>query len=67
MGNDHLLEARWQDQVRNHPIREKILALTEDRDDPPDPEWLCWVLPDNPALAVVEYHLSVLREAALLA
>jgi hypothetical protein len=65
MVNNDSLEAR-QNQVRDHPIREKILALTEGRDGPIDPEWLCWVLPDHPALRVVEYHLSVLREVALL-
>jgi hypothetical protein len=65
MGKEDALKAR-RDQARNHPLREKILALTEDRDGPIDPKWLCWVLPDHPSLGVVEYHLSVLREAAFL-
>lgn len=65
MGNDDSLNAR-HDQGFNHPLREKILALTEGREGPIDPEWLRWVLPDQPSLRVVEYHLLVLREAALL-
>lgn len=65
MGNGDSLKAR-QDQARDHPLREKILALTEGRDGPIDPEWLCLVLPDHPTLGVVEYHLSVLREVELL-
>lgn len=65
MGGDDSHKAR-RDQARNHPLREKILALTEDRDGPIDPEWLRWALPDHPSLWVVEYHLSVLREVGLL-
>ena len=65
MDNDDSLKAR-RDQVSSHPLREKILALTEGREGPIDPEWLRWVLPDNPSLKVVEYHLSVLREDGLL-
>lgn len=65
MGNDASFKAR-QEQARNHPLREKILALAEGRDGPVDPEWVCLVLPDQPTLREVEYHVSVLREAELL-
>jgi hypothetical protein len=65
MDDDDSLKAR-RDQASDHPLREKILALTEGREGPIDPEWLRWVLPDSPSLKVVEYHLSVLRENELL-
>lgn len=65
MANDASLKAR-QEQARDHPLREKILALAEGRDGPLEPEWLCMVLPDQPTLKEVEYHLSVLREVELL-
>jgi hypothetical protein len=57
---------RVQDQARKHGLRLKILALAQRRCQSLDPNDLRRELPDRPAVAVIEYHLSVLKRAQLL-
>jgi hypothetical protein len=52
--------------ARKHPLRLKILALSARRSRSLDPDDLKRELPDHPAVAVIEYHLSVLRQVDLL-
>lgn len=59
-----LLEAR-RDQARRHPLRLGLIALSA-QGKSLDPEDLRRELPDRPSVAVIEYHLMVLREAELL-
>ena len=58
---------RLQDFARSHPTRLSILALVAKNEgrslDPPD---LGHDLPKKPDIAVVSYHLGVLRSAHLL-
>ena len=60
-----LLEAA-HDRVRRHPLRLEILALSACRGRSLDPENLRRELPERPSLAVIAYHLSVLRQVGLL-
>jgi hypothetical protein len=60
-----LLEAA-HDRVRRHPLRLKILALSVRRGRSLDPENLRRELPEPPSVAVIAYHLSVLRQVGLL-
>jgi hypothetical protein len=55
-----------QEQARKHPMRFKILALSQRRSRSLDPDDLRWELPERPAVVVIEYHLSVLDRAQLL-
>lgn len=59
------LEAR-QDYAPGHPLRLNILALAEKRHQSLDSEDLRRELPERPAVAVIEYHLLVLRQVGLL-
>lgn len=59
-----LLEAR-RNQARRHPLRLGILALGA-KGKSMDPEDLRRELPTHPAVSLIEYHLLVLRQAALL-
>ena len=59
--------ARLQDFARSHAIRTGILALfAEDEGRSLDPDDLGRGLPNEPAPAVVDYHLKTLRSASLL-
>jgi hypothetical protein len=59
--------ARLQDFARSHAIRARILALrAQDEGWPLDPGALGGDLPNEPAPAVVGYHLQILRSASLL-
>jgi hypothetical protein len=59
--------ARLQNFARSHTIRAGILALfTQDEGRSLDPGELSRDLPNEPAPAVVSYHLRTLRSAALL-
>jgi hypothetical protein len=58
------LEAR-RNQARRHDLRLGILALAA-RGNSVDPEDLRRELPAHPAVASIEYHLVVLRQAGLL-
>lgn len=60
-----LLEAR-QDYARRHPLRLHIIALSVRKGQSLDPEDLRRELPDHPAVALIEYHVRVLREVGLL-
>ena len=55
-----------QDYARSHPLRLQILALTSKRNRSLDPDDLRRELPERPAVAVIEYHLLVLRQVELL-
>jgi hypothetical protein len=58
---------RLQNFVRSHTTRANILALfAQDEGRSLDPEALARDLPKEPALAVVSYHLKILRTASLL-
>ena len=61
-----LMKAR-QDDARRHPLRLNILALAvQSRGTWLNPDDLHRELPDHPAVAVIEYHLLVLRRVDLL-
>jgi hypothetical protein len=64
MQGSGLLEAR-RDQVRRHPLRLAILALSV-QGKSLDPKSLRRELPTHPAVVVVKYHLLVLNEVELL-
>ncbi len=56
-----------QDYARSHPLRLAILALLSSKRRPErSAEDLSTELPDFPTLAVVEYHLGVLRRVGLI-
>jgi hypothetical protein len=55
-----------RDRARKHPLRLKILALVVRRNQSLDPEALRRELPDHPSVAVIDYHLLVLRQVGLL-
>jgi hypothetical protein len=58
---------RLQDFARSHTTRANILALfAQDEGRSLDPETLGRDLPNEPAPAVVSYHLKTLRMASLL-
>jgi hypothetical protein len=58
---------RLQDFARSHTIRASILALfAQDEGRSLDPGDLGRDLPNEPAPAVVSYHLQTLRSASLL-
>lgn len=61
---DDLLEAR-RDQARRHPLRLTLIALSV-QGKSLDPEDLRRELPDHPSVAVIKYHLLVLRQVELL-
>jgi len=62
--DDDMLRAR-RDQARKHDLRLRILALAS-QGKSLDPEDVRQELPDRPSVAVIKYHLSVLRAAELL-
>lgn len=64
MHDRDLLKAR-RDQARSHPVRIAILALAA-QGNWMDPEDLHQELPNRPPLALIEYHLLVLRQVGLL-
>lgn len=55
-----------QDLARQHPLRLQILALAQRPGQSLDPRDLRQKLPKCPTVAVVEYHLKVLREVELI-
>lgn len=58
---------RLQDFARSHTTRANILALfAQDEGRSLDPDDLSGDLPNEPAPALVGYHLKVLRSASLL-
>jgi hypothetical protein len=58
---------RLQDFARSHTTRANILALfAQDEGRSLDPDDLGHKLPNEPAPAVVSYHLKTLRTASLL-
>jgi hypothetical protein len=58
---------RLQDFARSHVIRASILALfAQDEGRSLDPDDLGPDLPNEPAPAVIGYHLQMLRSASLL-
>jgi hypothetical protein len=58
---------RLQDFARSHTTRASILALfAQDEERSLDPIDLGRELPNEPAPAVVDYHLRTLRTASLL-
>lgn len=58
---------RLQDFARSHATRASILALfAQDEGRSLDPDDLVHDLPNEPAPAVVSYHLRTLRSASLL-
>jgi len=61
-------DAERQEYARSHPLRVMILALIVQGGGVRslDPEDLRQELPKHPAVAVIEYHLRVLRDAKLL-
>lgn len=63
--HDYPAKAR-RDQARSHPLRLKILALAARKNQSLEPADLRRELPDHPTLAVIEYHLLVLRQVGLL-
>jgi len=63
--DEQTLAAR-QDSARRHPLRLKILALSLRRNRSRGTDDLRRELPERPAVAVIEYHLLVLRQAKLL-
>jgi hypothetical protein len=65
MQGNGLLEAK-QDYARRHPLRLHLIALSVRRGQSLDPEDLRRELPDRPAVALIEYHLRVLRQVGLL-
>lgn len=65
MRDDGLLEAR-RAQARRHPLRLHIIALSSRKGQSLDPEDLRRELLDHPTVAVIEYHLFVLRKVGLL-
>ncbi len=64
MRDKNSLEA-LRDQARSHDLRLRILALVN-QGKGVDPENLRQELPDRPSVAVIKYHLFVLRQAELL-
>jgi hypothetical protein len=65
--NETESKARLQDFARSHAMRASILDLfAEDEGRSLDPEALGRDLPNEPAPAVVSYHLRTLRSASLL-
>lgn len=62
--DDELLGAR-RTQARKHPMRLSILALAA-QGKSLDPQDLHRELPDRPTVAVIGYHLLVLRQVDLL-
>lgn len=56
----------WHDHLRSHPMRLHIIALSVRKGQSLDPKDLRRELPDHPAVAVIDYHLRVLRRADLL-
>lgn len=59
--------ARMQDFARSHTTRASILALyAQDERRSLDPADLGRDLPNEPAQAVLSYHLQTLRSASLL-
>lgn len=58
------LEAR-RNLARSHDLRLGILSLVT-QGNSMDPEDLRRELPTHPAVALIEYHLLVLRQAGLL-
>lgn len=64
MHDADLLEAR-RDQARRHDLRLGILALAA-QSRSMDIKDLHRELPTHPTLVVIDYHLSVLRQAGLL-
>lgn len=65
--NEAEQRVRLQDFARSHAIRASILALfAEDEGRSLDPGSLGRDLPNEPAPAVVSYHLQTLRTASLL-
>jgi hypothetical protein len=64
MRDDDLREAR-RNQARRNDLRLSILAVAT-QGKSLDPEDLRRELPDRPAVAVIEYHLLVLRQVELL-
>jgi hypothetical protein len=59
------LPKTMRDQARHHDLRLSILALSTTSKSL-DLEDLRRELPTHPALAVIEYHLLVLRQVELL-
>lgn len=64
MDEGEVLEAR-RERARSHSLRRSILAL-ETQGKSLDPEDLRRELQAHPATALIEYHLSVLRQVNLL-
>jgi hypothetical protein len=65
--NEAEQRAQLQDFVRSHAIRASILALfAQDEGRSLDPGDLGRDLPNEPAPAVVSYHLQTLRLTSLL-
>ncbi|HWA55227.1 MAG TPA: hypothetical protein VG816_13745 [Solirubrobacterales bacterium] len=65
MRDDGSLE-ELRDQARRHPLRLHIIALSVRKGQSLDPEDLRRELPDHPTVAVIEYHLFVLRKVGLV-
>lgn len=59
------LEARF-DYARRHPLRLNIIALSVRKGHSLDPKDLRRELPGRPTVALLEYHLRVLRQVELL-
>jgi len=65
--NEAEAATRLQNFARSHTIRANILTLfTQDEERSLDPGDLGRELPNEPAPAVVSYHLRTLRTASLL-
>lgn len=64
MDEGEFLEAR-REQARSHSLRRSILVLST-QGESLDPEDVRRKLPAHPATALIEYHLSVLRQVDLL-
>ena len=58
-------EAR-RDQARTHPVRIAILALANQGKSSTDTEDFRRELPERPTVALIDYHLLVLRQVGLL-
>lgn len=65
MADNHSPGLEWE-WPYNHPLRRKILALIAGQGQSPEPEALRWQLSERPSIAVIKYHLLVLRQFELL-
>ena len=66
MRHDQRTLESCQDYARSHPLRLQILALASKRSRSLDPHDLRRELPDRPGVAVIQYHLLVLKRVELL-